>query len=82
MSRERAGRTGGGATARCWRRHRMGIKRARAVIREEFQSGGGVMGARGGGCKKVAIKKLQLVLLVFKHCQPPKNEALMSIRHN
>lgn len=35
----------GGATARCRRRHRMGIKRARAVIREEFQSGGGVGGA-------------------------------------
>lgn len=44
----------------------MGIKRARAVIREEFQSGGGV----GGGlpvlhCKKIAIKKLHLVLLAF-----------------
>lgn len=27
----------GGATARCWRRKRMGIKRTQAVIREEFQ---------------------------------------------
>lgn len=46
-SRERAERAGRGAMARCWRRHRMGIKRTQAAICKEFQlssnkSGGGV----------------------------------------
>lgn len=40
---------GGRATARCRRKHRMGIKRARAVIREEFQPSGNKSGG-GGAC--------------------------------
>lgn len=39
----------GGATARCWRRKRMGIKRTQAVIREEFQPSSNRSGV-GGGC--------------------------------
>lgn len=54
----------------------MGIKRARAVIREEFQSGGQWGGGGGGAVspalKKVAIKKLQLVLLSFLNSLPLK----------
>lgn len=38
----------GGATARCWRRKRMGIKRTQAVIREEFQPSSNRSGV--GGC--------------------------------
>lgn len=48
---ERAGRGQrgfGGATARCRRRHRKGIKRVQAVIREEFKQSGNKGG--GGGC--------------------------------
>lgn len=34
---KRAERTAGGPTTRCRKKHRKGIKRAQAVIREEFQ---------------------------------------------
>lgn len=49
------GEKGGGAMARCRRRHRMGIKRARAVIREEFQPSGNKSG--GGWLRVVRCKK-------------------------
>lgn len=57
-SRERAERTGG-ATARCRSRHRMGIKRARAAIREEFQPGSNKSVGGGGGGEVAAALALQ-----------------------
>lgn len=64
-SRERAERTEGGATARCRRSHRMGIKRTRAMIREEFQSGVGVGGAVSFALQKIAIKSTGVYLVCF-----------------
>lgn len=57
----------GDGVARCRKRHRRGIKRARVVIREEFQlsSNKSVLG-RGGGARVYSPKKLLIKpLFVF-----------------
>lgn len=56
----------GGATARCRRRHRMGIKRARAVIRKEFQPSGNKSGGGGWGWRVLRGGWLGVQLVI--HC--------------